>query len=108
MQYEATSFLDTLDIGKHVVFLYEKPAYGLMLEFHFIKNGLLKGEQFIYDLRCLFLRFPGSSLPGLACSFACSAGPRQRHPRTPRSRLQQALSQAPIDALARRLVSSLP
>ena len=61
MQYEATSFLDTLDIGKQVVFLYEKPAYGLMVEFRFIKNGLLKGEQFIYDLHCLFLRFPESS-----------------------------------------------
>ena len=61
MQYEATSFLDTLDIGKHVVFLYEKPAYGLLIEFHCINNGLLKGEQFIYDLHCLFLRFPESS-----------------------------------------------
>ena len=58
MQYEATSFVDNLDIGKHVVFLYEKPEYGVMVEFHCINNGLLKGEQYIYDPLWLIFRFP--------------------------------------------------
>jgi hypothetical protein len=48
MKYEATSFVDTLDIGKHVVLFYEWFEYGLMLQFQFIKNGLLKGEHCIY------------------------------------------------------------
>jgi hypothetical protein len=30
------------------VFFYEQPDYGLMIEFRFIKNGLLKGEHCIY------------------------------------------------------------
>lgn len=48
IKYEASEFVDTLDIGKHVVFFYEKLEYGLMIEFRFINNGLLKGEQCIY------------------------------------------------------------
>ena len=46
--YEALDFVDTIDTGKHVVCFYEKPEYGLMIEFRFIKNGLLKGEHCIY------------------------------------------------------------
>ena len=48
MKYEATSFVDTLDTGKHVVLFYERFEYGLMLQFQFIKNGLLKGEHCVY------------------------------------------------------------
>ena len=48
VKYEATSFVDTIDTGKHVVLFYETFEYGLMLQFQFMKNGLLKGEQCIY------------------------------------------------------------
>ena len=51
MQYEATSFVDTIDIGKHVVFFYEKLDYALMIQFQFIKNGLLRGEHCIYAMQ---------------------------------------------------------
>lgn len=48
IKYEASSFVDTLDTGRHVVLFYEKFEYGLMLQFQFIRNGLLKGEHCIY------------------------------------------------------------
>ena len=47
-KYEATSFVDSLDTGKHVVLFYERFEYGLMLQLQFIKNGLLKGEHCVY------------------------------------------------------------
>ncbi len=51
MHYEATSYVDTIDIGKNVVFFYEKLEYGLMIQFQFIKNGLLRGQQCIYAMQ---------------------------------------------------------
>ncbi len=51
MQYEATSFVDTIDIGKHVVFFYEKLEYALMIQFQFIKNGLLRGQHCVYAMQ---------------------------------------------------------
>jgi len=50
VKYEASSFVDSLDIGRHVVLFYERFEYGLMLQFQFIKNGLLKGEHCIYGM----------------------------------------------------------
>ena len=51
MQYEASSFVDTIDIGKHVVCFYEKLEYALMIQFQFIKNGLLRGHHCIYAMQ---------------------------------------------------------
>ncbi|MFY3742072.1 MAG: hypothetical protein HMLIMOIP_002535 [Candidatus Nitrosomirales archaeon] len=47
-KYDAISFVDSLDTGKHVVLFYERFEYGLMLQLQFIKNGLLKGEHCVY------------------------------------------------------------
>src|SRR3989442_13856054 len=41
-------FLDSLDDYKHMVLFYEKPESGRMIQFRFIKNGLLKGQHAIY------------------------------------------------------------
>ena len=48
MQYEATSFIDAIEIGKHLVLFYEKLEYAFMIQFRFINKGLLKGENCIY------------------------------------------------------------
>jgi hypothetical protein len=48
VKYEATAFVDNLDVGKHVVLFYETFEYGLMLQLQYIRNGLLKGEHCIY------------------------------------------------------------
>jgi hypothetical protein len=50
MQYEASSFVDSIDIGKHVVFFYEKLDYAFMIQFQFMKNGLLRGQHCIYAM----------------------------------------------------------
>lgn len=42
------SFVDAIDTGKHVVCFYERLDYGLMIQFQFIKNGLLRGQHCIY------------------------------------------------------------
>ena len=41
-------FLDTIDDYKHIVLFYEEPESGRMIQFRFIKNGLLKGQHSIY------------------------------------------------------------
>jgi len=41
-------FLDNIDDFKHIVLFYEEPESGRMIKFHFIKNGLLKGQHCIY------------------------------------------------------------
>ena len=41
-------FLDTLDDFKHIVLFYEEPESGRMIQFRFIKNGLLEGQHCIY------------------------------------------------------------
>jgi len=41
-------FLDAIDDYKHIVLFYEEPRYGRMIQFHFIKTGLLKGQRCIY------------------------------------------------------------
>lgn len=50
MQYEATSFVDSIEIGKHVVLFYEKLEYAFMIQFRFINRGLLRGEHCIYAM----------------------------------------------------------
>jgi len=48
--YSALRFVDSLEYdarSKHVVLLYEEAEYGRMIQYHFIKNGLLKGEHCI-------------------------------------------------------------
>ncbi|MDQ6863138.1 MAG: MEDS domain-containing protein [Thermoproteota archaeon] len=42
-------FLDTMDDYKHIVLFYEEPESGSMIQFRFIKNGLLKGQHCIYN-----------------------------------------------------------
>ncbi len=41
-------FIDGLDNYKHIVLYYENPKFGKKIQFRFIKNGLLKGENCIY------------------------------------------------------------
>ena len=43
-------FLDTIDDFKHIVLFYEEPESGRMIQFRFIKNGLLKGQHCIYTI----------------------------------------------------------
>lgn len=46
--YEPLKFVDSLDSREHIVLLYEDHKYARMIEFHFLKNGLLKGERCVY------------------------------------------------------------
>lgn len=41
-------FVDSLDAKKHIALFYDDPEYARLIEFRFIKNGLLKGEQCVY------------------------------------------------------------
>ncbi len=41
-------FIDTLNGSKHIVLYYENPKFGKKIQFRFIRNGLLKGENCIY------------------------------------------------------------
>lgn len=41
-------FVDSLDSQKHVVLVYEDQSFGNMIQFRFINNGLIKGENCIY------------------------------------------------------------
>jgi hypothetical protein len=41
-------FLDTIDDFKHIVLFYEDPESGRVIQFRFMKNGLLKGQHCIY------------------------------------------------------------
>jgi len=43
-------FLDSIDDYKHIVLFYEEPESGRMIQFRFIKNGLLKGQHCIYTI----------------------------------------------------------
>ena len=40
--------LDNLDGGNHLVMFYEEPEYAHIVEYHFIKTGLKKGESCVY------------------------------------------------------------
>ena len=41
-------FVDSLDLKKHVVLVYDDWSFGKMIQFRFINNGLIKGENCIY------------------------------------------------------------
>ena len=41
-------FLDSLDTQKHVILAYDDQDFGNMIQFRFINNGLVKGENCIY------------------------------------------------------------
>jgi hypothetical protein len=41
-------FVDSLDTKKHVVLVYDDQSFGKMIQFRFINNGLMKGENCIY------------------------------------------------------------
>jgi hypothetical protein len=41
-------FVDSLDAKKHIALFYDELEYARLIEFRFIKNGLLKGEQCVY------------------------------------------------------------
>ena len=41
-------YVDSLEQKQHILLLYEDPAYARMIEFRFIKNGLVAGENCIY------------------------------------------------------------
>ncbi len=45
---EPIKFVDSLDAKKHIALFYDEPEYARLIEFRFIKNGLLKGEQCVY------------------------------------------------------------
>jgi hypothetical protein len=44
-------FLDSIDDYKHIVLFYEEPESGRMIQFRFMKNGLLKGQHCVYTVR---------------------------------------------------------
>lgn len=54
-------YIDLLEEKQHIVLLYEDPEYARLIEFRFIKNGLLRGEQCIYatdeDTGSIVLKF---------------------------------------------------
>jgi MEDS: MEthanogen/methylotroph, DcmR Sensory domain len=50
-------FLDDLRGRKHIALFYEEPEYARMVEYHFIKNGLLKEEHCIYTTHENDIRF---------------------------------------------------
>ena len=41
-------FVDSLDAQKHVVLVYDDQSFGKRIQFRFINNGLIKGENCIY------------------------------------------------------------
>jgi hypothetical protein len=55
------SYIDLLEEKKHIVLFYEDSEYARLIEFRFIKNGLLRGEQCVYatdeDSGSIILKF---------------------------------------------------
>ncbi len=41
-------YVDSLDTRKHIALFYEELEYARLIEFRFLKNGLVKGEQCVY------------------------------------------------------------
>lgn len=41
-------FVDSLNAHKHIVLVYDEQSFGKMIQFRFINNGLVKGENCIY------------------------------------------------------------
>jgi hypothetical protein len=45
---QGLDFIDTIENGTHSAIFYEEPEYGHMMEYRYLKIGLLKGETCIY------------------------------------------------------------
>ena len=45
---DPVKFVDSLDEKKHVVLVYDDQSFGKMIQYRFINNGLMKGENCIY------------------------------------------------------------
>ena len=45
---EPLNFVNLLDMPKHIVLYYTNSKFGKIVQFEFIKQGLLKGENGIY------------------------------------------------------------
>ncbi len=43
-------FVDTLEGSKHIVMFYKNQDFGQKIQFRFIRNGLLKGENCIFTI----------------------------------------------------------
>lgn len=65
-EFNPLTFVDTIDLGSHVVLFYEDPEYGRSIEFRFIRNGMLKGEHCIYatheDLKTIEVMMAGADI----------------------------------------------
>ena len=50
MYKDPLKFIDTLGGKKHIVLYYENPKFGKVIQFKFLMDGLLKGENSIYAM----------------------------------------------------------
>jgi DcmR-like sensory protein len=41
-------FVDSVDTRKHIALFYQESEYARLIEFRFLKNGLMRGEQCVY------------------------------------------------------------
>ena len=48
MNHTPIAFIDSLDARKHIALFYDESEYARLIEFRFLKNGLVKGEQCVY------------------------------------------------------------
>jgi len=71
MTYDTTPapfrYIDSLEEKQHIVLFYDDPEYARLIEFRFIKNGLLSGERCIYatedDSGPIILKFLNYGIP---------------------------------------------
>ena len=48
MSVEPLQFVNSLDVKKHILLIRNDPVFGKIIEFRFLKNGLIKGESGLY------------------------------------------------------------
>jgi len=60
-------YVDSLEQKQHIALFYDDPEYARLIEFRFIKNGLLNGEQCVYgteeDSGSIVLKFLNYGIP---------------------------------------------
>jgi hypothetical protein len=60
-------YIDSLEEKQHIALFYDDPEYARLIEFSFIKNGLLKGERCVYateeDSGSIVLKFLNYGIP---------------------------------------------
>ena len=60
-------YIDSLEQKQHIALFYDDPEYARLIEFRFIKNGLLKGEHCVYateeDSGTIVLKFLNYGIP---------------------------------------------